>query len=60
MPTYRLHKLNEAGKYGPGTEEIDASDDDDAMHKARASGHAFACEVWLGRRLIGRVVAPRD
>ena len=31
MPTYRLHKLNEAGKYGPGTEEIDASDDDDAM-----------------------------
>jgi hypothetical protein len=60
MPTYRLHKLNEAGKYGPGTEDIEAWDDYEAMDKARVWGHAYACEVWLGRRLIGRVVAPQD
>ena len=54
MPTYRLHKLNEAGKYGAGTQEIQASDDYEAMDRARAE--AFACEVWLGRRLIGRIV----
>ena len=60
MPTYRLHKLDEAGKYGPGTEGIDASDDDDAMEKARAWGHDCACELWLGRRLVGRVVAPSN
>lgn len=57
MPTYRLHRLDQSGKIGPGSEEMDASDDYDAMAKARAAGHAFASEVWLGRRLIGRVVA---
>ena len=59
MPTYRLHKLDEAGKYGPGTEEIDASDDNEAMKKARAAGHSYACELWLERRLVARVVQPR-
>jgi hypothetical protein len=57
MPTYRLQRLDEAGKVGPASQEMDASDDYDAMDKARAAGHAFASEVWLGRRLIGRVVA---
>lgn len=59
MPTYRLHRLDEAGKYATG-EEMDASDDDEAMRKARAAGHAFTCELWLGRRLVGRIVARRD
>lgn len=59
MPTYRLNKLDSAGKYGPGSEQIDASDDAAAMVKARGAGHAFACELWLGRRLVGRVVAPQ-
>jgi hypothetical protein len=58
MPTYRLNRLNQAGKHAGGTEEMDASDDDDAMDKARALRHAFACDVWLERRLVGRVVAP--
>ena len=56
MPTYRLYQLDQAGKYAAG-EELDASDDDDIMVKARAAGHEFGCEVWLARRLIGRVVA---
>jgi hypothetical protein len=59
MPTYRLYKLDEAGKFAAG-EGLDAADDDEAMKKARAAGHAFACEVWLARRLIGRVVAPSN
>ena len=58
MPTYRLYRLDEAGKFGTG-EAMDASDDYDAMDKARAVGHAFNCEVWLARRLIGRVVASK-
>ena len=57
MPTYRLYKLDEGGKFS-AAEALEAHDDDEAMKAARASGHAFACEVWLARRLIGPVVAP--
>lgn len=56
MPTYRLYKLDEGGKFA-AAEALEAQDDDEAMKAARASGHAFACEVWLARRLIGRVLA---
>ena len=56
MPTYRLFKLDHAGKYAAG-EEMDASDDDAIMVEASAAGHAHGCEVWLARRLVGRVVA---
>jgi hypothetical protein len=58
MPTYRLFKLDYAGKYAAG-EEMNALDDDEAMKQARAVGHAFTCELWLGRRLVGRIVAPQ-
>ena len=57
MPTYRLHRLDEAGKFDT-SEPFEASDDDEAMKSARAAGHDFDSEVWLARRLIGRVVAP--
>ena len=53
MPTYRLYKLDEAGKYQV-SEELDASDDSEAMMLARAMDHPFMCEVWLARRLVGR------
>ena len=58
MPTYRLYKLDQAGKFAAG-EELDAPGDDEAMVKAADSGHAFACELWLGRRLVGRIVSPK-
>lgn len=58
MPIYRLCKLDQAGKYATG-HDLDASDDDEALKQARASGHAFTCEVWLARRLVGRVVAAQ-
>jgi hypothetical protein len=56
MPTYRLYRLDKAGKFAAG-EALEAPDDDEAMKIARATDHAFACEVWLARRLIGRIVA---
>ena len=57
MPTYRLSKLDEAGKFH-SSEPFEASDDDEAMKSARAAGHLCECQVWLARRLIGRVLAP--
>ena len=57
MPTYRLCKLDEAGKFDT-SEPLEASDDDEAMKSARAAGHGHHCQVWLERRLIGRVLAP--
>lgn len=59
MPTYRLYKLDAAGKFA-AAEALDAPDDDEAMKTARAAGHIHTCEVWLARRLIGRVLAPVD
>ena len=60
MPTYRLHKLDGAGKYAAPSQQVDAPNDDEAMKQARASGHAFTCDLWLGRRLVGRIVTPQD
>ena len=56
MPTYRLYKLDEHGKF-TSAEALEAADDDEALKTARTTGHVFASEVWLARRLIGRVLA---
>jgi hypothetical protein len=53
MPTYRLHKLDETGKFD-SSERLDATDDAEAMKLARAIEHHNMCEVWLARRLVGR------
>ena len=53
MPTYRLYRLDEAGKFDR-SEGIEAADDSQAMMLARAMEHPFICEVWLERRLVGR------
>ena len=53
MPTYRLYKLDEAGKYDV-SEALEAGDDAEAMMLARNMAHPFLCEVWLARRLVGR------
>lgn len=56
MPTYRLFKLDIAGKF-TSSEELEAADDDQAISAARALEHPYICEVWLARRLIGRVAS---
>jgi hypothetical protein len=53
MTTYRLYKLDEAGKFNV-SEQFEAADDSEAMTLARAREHPFMCEVWLARRLVGR------
>lgn len=53
MTSYRLYKLDEAGKYSVG-EQLEADNDSEAMTLARAMEHPFICEVWLARRLVGR------
>jgi hypothetical protein len=56
MPTYRLYRLDLSGKF-ESSEELVATDDDAALNTVRALGHPFVCELWLARRLIGRVAA---
>ena len=58
MPTYRLYKLDEAGKFDR-SEGLEAANDSEAMRLARATGHSFACEVWLERHLVGRFMPFR-
>jgi hypothetical protein len=54
MPTYRLHKLDIFGKFAT-SEDLVAADDDAALNSVRALRHPLVCELWLARRLIGRV-----
>ena len=56
MPTYRLYKLDIFGKFAT-SEELVAADDDAALITVRALRHPQVCELWLARRLIGRVAA---
>jgi len=56
MPTYRLHKLDIFGKFAT-SEDLVAADDDAALNSVRALRHPLVCELWLARRLIGRVGA---
>lgn len=56
MPTYRLHKLDQCGKF-ESSEALEAADDDEALKLVKATGHDRICEVWLMRRLVGRVLA---
>lgn len=58
MPTYRLYKLDQAGKYDT-SEGLEAADDSAALVMARAVGHPFTCELWLARRLVGRFMPAR-
>jgi hypothetical protein len=56
MPTYRLYKLDLSGKF-ESSAEMQAADDDAALDAVRAFKHPCICELWLARRLIGRVSA---
>lgn len=55
MPTYRLHKLDAFGKF-QSSETIEADDDIEAVKTVRAGTHAGVCEIWLARRLVGRIL----
>lgn len=55
MASYRLYCLDSAGRISLA-EWIEAGDDAQALGQARLlKGGARKCEVWEGKRLVGRL-----
>jgi hypothetical protein len=57
MKQYRIYCLNEEGRFHK-VEEITASNDAEAVARARTLGHDGECEIWNGDRLVGRLGVP--
>ncbi|NUQ18629.1 MAG: hypothetical protein HOP95_09290 [Sphingomonas sp.] len=53
MPTYRLYRLDGAGRIS-GAEWVEAADDDDARSKARSQSSSAGYELWERYRLVER------
>lgn len=51
MPTYRLYRLDGAGKIA-SADWIDAATDDDALRQAHEQSSNGNFELWEGKRLI--------
>jgi hypothetical protein len=56
MGDYSLYCLDEAGKIA-SAELFDADDDKGAISLLRSQRREVDCEVWQGKRLVGRVSA---
>jgi len=54
LPTYRLYRLDGAGRINAAAEWIDAADDEQACAKARGLAASGRYEVWDGNRLVDR------
>jgi hypothetical protein len=54
MSEYRLYCLDERGRF-TNSHEIEASDDDDALAKARALKLPVVCELWNRNRLVTKL-----
>jgi len=52
MAYYRLYRLSEPGGKFVGFEEIEADDDVDAVHQAKAFAGRQALELWCGKRKV--------
>jgi hypothetical protein len=51
MSEYRLYCLDDKGRFTK-SHEIEASDDEDALAKARAMKLPMVCELWTRNRLV--------
>lgn len=58
MPEYRLYCLNEHGRF-TRSHEINASDDADALAKARAMRLPVFCELWNRDRIVAKLPADK-
>jgi hypothetical protein len=58
MSEYRLYCLNEQGRFTT-SHEISASDDADALKKARAMKLPVVCELWSGGRIVAKLPAHK-
>ena len=56
MPNYRLYCLDGSGRITGVPELIEAPSDEAAMAEARALDLGI-CELWQGRRLVGKLGA---
>jgi hypothetical protein len=54
LPSYRLYRLDEAGKIATG-EWIEAPHDEDAVRLANERAGEGKHELWDGRRLVARI-----
>ncbi|HET9810479.1 MAG TPA: hypothetical protein VFP53_02135 [Sphingomicrobium sp.] len=59
MPEYRHYRLDGAGNIS-SAEWLEASDDDDAVRKAKAKSLPGASEVWSKNRLVARIDPASD
>ena len=53
MPTYRLYRLDGAGRIS-GADWIEAADDEDAQVQARSQTSSGGYELWERYRLVER------
>ena len=60
MTSYRLYRLDGAGRITGAAELIEGADDDEAVAAARALGHSGVCELWQGRRFVTRVSSAQS
>jgi hypothetical protein len=58
MPEYRLYCLDGAGKF-TNAHEITATDDADALARARELKLPVKCELWERGRLVAKIPAPK-
>ena len=58
MSDYSIYCLDEAGKIA-SAELFGADDDKDAITLLHAQKRLVDCELWQGKRLVGRVQASR-
>jgi hypothetical protein len=58
MSQYRLYCLNDRGNFTK-SHEIEAADDAQALHKAKAMKLPVSCELWSRERLVAKLPAHR-
>jgi hypothetical protein len=59
LPTYRIYRLDGAGRIS-GADWIEAADDDDARSKAKAQCGSGDYELWERYRLVERSRSEKD
>ena len=59
LPSYRLYRLDGAGKI-VSAEWVEAADDDAAAEHARDRELPVTCEMWQRDRLVARIEPRRE
>jgi hypothetical protein len=57
LPTYRLYRLDGAGRINTAAEWLEAADDEQARCKARDLASSGRYELWDRNRLVDRLAS---